>query len=265
MLLDHKSLKVQESNSKLSFTTTVGANWEVWDRYISYNNKHLFHIGNVCGTCQFFFSQLKTDLTASYTIEEVRDSLNSGLNKLDENLLQYLKDILPVGDYECLLLKIYPHQTCFNGKGDYFAEDQALLWNYGEEKSEQIGMTYYRGMDKIILDKEKLFEFFIPLYQPQSLNEDRVLFYQNQIKKGIQPTAISLSVVDTKESMIFDEESEDGVICHWGFANYLLDGHHKIQAAAREQKTITLISFISKDASFKVVNQLVDFYKQKKL
>lgn len=31
MLSNH--IEIKESNSKLSFTTTGGSNWEVWDRY----------------------------------------------------------------------------------------------------------------------------------------------------------------------------------------------------------------------------------------
>lgn len=263
MLSDHKHIEITDSNSKLSFTTTGGDNWKVWDRYISYDNEQLYHIGNVCGTCAFFFRQVKTDLTGSYTVDSVREILNSGINRLDDSLLQSLAAIIPNGAYECILLEIQPYQTCFNGKGDYFKEDQAPLWYYGgDDDTVGTGMSYYRGTDRVISKQEKLFEFFIPLYQPSSLNEERIKYYREQIRKGRKPTAIALSVIDAKESMIFDEEPADGIICHWGFANYLLDGHHKIQAAAREHQPITLISFISKDASFRIVDDLVNFYKK---
>ncbi|MFV0328588.1 MAG: hypothetical protein ACK5KL_02005 [Dysgonomonas sp.] len=57
---------------------------------------------------------------------------------------------------------------------------------------------------------------------------------------------------------------KDGIVSHWGFANYLLDGHHKIEAAALEGLPVKLISFISKDASFRVVDKLTEFYKKLK-
>lgn len=263
MLLDHTHIKIKDSNSKLSFTTTGGSSWKVWNRYISYDNEQLFHIGNVCGTCAFFFSQVKTDLTGSYTVDGIRERLNHGIKKLDDNLMQRLTTIIPAGEYECMLLEIHPYQTCFNGKGDYFQEEQTPLWYYAnDDETTGTGMVYYRGTDQIISKQEKLFEFFIPLYQPSSLDEKRIKYYQERIRQGITPTAIALSVIDVKESMIYDEEPADKIICHWAFANYLLDGHHKIQATAREQKALTLISFISKDASFRVVDKLVDIYKK---
>ena len=32
---------------------------------------------------------------------------------------------------------------------------------------------------------------------------------------------------------------------HWCLAHYLLDGHHKIAAAARRQQPVTLVAFVA--------------------
>ncbi|MGM5629859.1 hypothetical protein O2K51_03070 [Apibacter raozihei] len=261
MLLDHIYLKITKSDSKLSFTTTGGGDWEVWDRFISYDNEPLFHIGNICGTCAFFFTQIKTDLAGSYTADSVRNNLANGIETISDDISKQLSAIIPEGEYECLLLEIQPYQTCYNGKRDYFKEEQNPLWDY-EDETDETGGIYYRGTDSVISEHEKLFEFFIPLYPPSSLEENRVRFYQEQIREGKQPTALALAVVDAKECMTYMEIPEDGIVSHWTYANYLLDGHHKIQAASREKKSITLLSFISKDASFKVVDTLVELYKK---
>jgi hypothetical protein len=34
---------------------------------------------------------------------------------------------------------------------------------------------------------------------------------------------------------------------HWCLAHYLIDGHHKVYAAAQENKPLTLISFLAVD------------------
>lgn len=235
----------------------------------------MFHIGNVCGTCAFFFHQLKYDIKGSYTVDGLRENLNNGITSLNDDLLHTLSNLLPVekledkvcGEYEVLLLEINPYITRFNGKGDYFTEEQSKLWNYGDDEEDtdaKEGSVYYRGMDERLSEKSKLFEFFIPLYQPEQLNKERVEYYRQQIREGAKPTAIALSVIDAKESMIYDEEPEDQIVEHWSFANYILDGHHKIYASALERKPITLISFITKDFSWQVIDQLIEHYKNRK-
>lgn len=269
MLLENERLKLEKSNSRLGFTTTGGGAWKVWDRFITLDGEQLFHIGNICGTCAFFFHQLKYDIKSSYTVDRLKDCLNDGVTSLDNSLLDGLSELLPVtesegniyGEYEALLLEITPYITHFNDVGDYFKEDQSKLWYYGEEDLEdKIGQAYYRGEDTDISERSKLFEFFIPLYQPEQLNVDRVDYYRQQIRHGLKPTAIALSVIDTKESMMYDEEPEDGITEHWSFASYMLDGHHKMYAAALEHKPITLISFITRDFSWQIVDKLIEHY-----
>ena len=58
MLLDKTETQICESKSVLSFETEGGGQWKVWDRYIAIEGKKAFHIGNICGTCSFFFERL---------------------------------------------------------------------------------------------------------------------------------------------------------------------------------------------------------------
>lgn len=271
MILDNKRLLLEKSESRLGFTTTGGSGgaWKVWDRFITLDGEKLFHIGNICGTCAFFFRQLKNDIQGSYAIDELKENLNKGVKSLDIHTLDILSKILPATkpedknycEYDALLLEINPHITRFNDKGDYFKEDQSKLWYDADEETDSIGAAYYRGIDSKITDNEKLYEFYIPLYQPEQLNTERVNYYREKIRKGIKPTAISLSVVDAKTSMIYIDEPADGITGHWCFANYMLDGHHKMYAAALEKKPITLISFLTRDFSWQVTDQLIKHYR----
>ena len=271
MLLENQTIKLEKSESRLGFTTTGGDSWKVWDRFITLDGDQLFHIGNVCGTCAFFFRQLKDDIKKSYTVDELREKLNKGINVFDDNLLDNLSELLPVtesedkiyGEYEALLLEINPYLTRFNDAGDYFKEEQSKLWSYRDD-IDPVEKAYYRGTDFRISEKAKLFEFFIPLYQPEQLNQERVEYYRQQIRQGMKPTAIALSVIDDKEAVCYDEDPEDGIVEHWSFANYILDGHHKMYAAALEHKPIILISFVTRDFSWQVVDQLIEHYNSKK-
>jgi hypothetical protein len=72
------------------------------------------------------------------------------------------------------------------------------------------------------------------------LNPSRIETYERSLQGGQAPTAISISVLDVKGPA-------SGGTDHWCMAHFILDGHHKIAAAGREQKEITLLAFIAVD------------------
>jgi hypothetical protein len=41
----------------------------------------------------------------------------------------------------------------------------------------------------------------------------------------------------------------DSALVHWGLAHFLLDGHHKVEAAARAGARLRLLSLLSVDGS----------------
>lgn len=264
MLIEHKYKQLTESVSKLSLTFTGSENWPVWDRFISYDGEQLLHLGNICGTCAFFFHQINEPVKQGISIEETRSLLNAGVLSLDDELIDKLAQLMPIGDYEVSLFQINPYQTKVNGDKDYFKEEQAPLW-YGnmEEHSEDLGegMSYYRGEDKVIDVGTSFYELLVPIYQPNYLDEERVLYYQEQIRAGYKPTVVSLGMFEIREALRWFAEDDDDTEYHHAYLmHYLLDGHHKIQAAARESKPITLISFVQKDKAFDVVNKIVKIY-----
>ena len=74
------------------------------------------------------------------------------------------------------------------------------------------------------------------------------LLYKNEILSGKKPTAVSLSVLDIKEPSTYpDEDTFPEITQHWCIANYLIDGHHKIKAAAELNAEITLLAFFATD------------------
>ncbi len=85
------------------------------------------------------------------------------------------------------------------------------------------------------------------------------------IQNGLKPTVLALGVLDVKTSMIYPEvdgeEIDPEIDTHWCFANYLIDGHHKIMAANRLGESIPMISFISKEQSWKLIDKLIDTYE----
>lgn len=264
MIIEQKAIEIKESSSKLK-TYCKEPNSTFSSILLAFEDKPIFTVGITCPTCAFFFNQLSTEIK-SITIESLRNELNDGLKCLDENQMNTLAEIYPNGNYDVWLSEIKPKMVRFGDEKDYFRNEQAPLWfadivEKEVPESSPLGNVYYRGLDQQIDAESKVYEFFVPLYQPESLDENRVQYYQQKIREGHKPTALALGILSINEKMLWDDEiPDDGITTHWTLAHYLLDGHHKIQAAYREQKPITLISFIQKSYNTEIHDNLIKHY-----
>ena len=125
-------------------------------------------------------------------------------------------------------------------KNDYFAHEEIDTWGLdGFWGMPHFPKTeYYRLTTETLSNNRLLFEFLIPMFPSNWLKNDRVAEYSNNLDKGQTPTAVSLSVLDVKQ--YFDSRDK-----HFCLAHYLIDGHHKVYAAAKSNKPLTLISFLA--------------------
>ena len=165
MLLDKTETQICESKSVLSFETEGGGQWKVWDRYIAIEGRKAFHIGNICGTCSFFFERLE-GANQSVNPSQVVDKLNKGVERLETGLVSGLEKIVPDGEYIVLLLEVSPSLVYPGSKEDYFIYEQVELWGVDAfwglphfPKTE-----YYRLTSKEFVAGLGLFEFLIPTF-----------------------------------------------------------------------------------------------------
>jgi hypothetical protein len=79
------------------------------------------------------------------------------------------------------------------------------------------------------------------------LDQERVDDYRHRIQVGERPAALALGLIDARLPAI----PEAGLAWeqHLCLAEYVLDGHHKIAAAAIEGDTIPVLLFLSAGAS----------------
>lgn len=87
-----------------------------------------------------------------------------------------------------------------------------------------------------------LYEAVLPIVQEAQLNQATIDTYTSLMQNGLRPTALALSVVDVR---VLSGRGLD-----WRLMHFLLDGHHKIMAADRSGKPITLLSFLNISESF---------------
>lgn len=243
-LLATARLNVDNSNSIINFTTTGNENWEVWDRFLTMEDKPAYHIGTICDTCEFFFERLE-GANQSISPAEISEQLRNGLQSLDSSLLDKIKLILPIGDYVVSLLNVQPKKVSLGTDNDYFANEQVKLWGidgfWGLPHYPKV--EYYRSQTKNIDVFQQLFEFIVPMFPIGWLGDNEVREYEARISEGLKPTALALSVLDVKQPANWGDKVE--VTEHWCLTHYLLDGHHKVYAASNLNQPITLLSFLA--------------------
>lgn len=257
MLLDKCQTTIGGSKSIVAFQTEGGGSWSVWDRYITIDGKKAYHIGNICGTCSFLFERLE-GANQSINVDNVVDQLNTGLTKLDPFVVDALKQVMPNGKYHVLLSQGCPTIIRPGQEGDYFSKEQVDLWGTDcfwcmphSPKTE-----YYRLQTATLSHQRCLFEFLVPMFPHDWLDKDRVAQYREMASQGQMPSAVTLSVLDVKGPANW--EGEKAIISHWCLAHYLLDGHHKVYAAAATGKPLTFVSFLAVEKGISSEEEIID-------
>lgn len=263
MLSIGSDLIVTNSVSPISFQTEGGGHWKVWDRYIALDGKRAFHIGNVCGTCSFFFERL-SGANRSININAAVSKLNEGIGELDAELVDVLKELLPDGRYRPMLLHAQPQLVKPGMSADYFVSEQVALWGldgfWGLPHNPKT--EYYRLGSRQLPEGRGFYEFLVPIFPHNWLKREQVDSYGDLLVRGAQPTAVALGVLDVKQPAVWVGEPD--VTSHWCLAHYLLDGHHKVYAASQTGRPCTLLSFLAVEkgiSSAEDVNEMVEILK----
>lgn len=239
-----KKILIENSKSIIGFETAGGGAWEKWDRFLTIDGKKAYHIGNICGTCAFFFERMD-GANKSVPVDKLVNTLNKGVAQLDDVMIDDLKTIIPNGKYVVLLSEIRPTLCSPLSSEDYFSHEQIALWGvngfWGLPHTPKT--EYYRLNAKELNDQKGFFEFLIPTFPHTWLKQERVEEYKKILTQGDRPTVVSLTILDIKQPA--DWNGDPKITSHWCLAHYLLDGHHKAYAAATSNKPITMISFIA--------------------
>jgi len=223
-------------------------------RLLLLDDKPAFELSFWCGTCPFLFERLE-GANDTLSLDELSDRLAAGLDDLDGEVIDTFSALLPRGDYFPLLLEVRPRLVRPVGDGDYFAREQVETW--GIEAFWGLPVyphtPYYRTFETAVDREAHLYEFVVPMVPPSWNDAERVADHAARLNSTSRPTAVAVSTLDVCAPAV--EQSADSS-WHWGLTHFLLDGHHKLQAAAETGRPLQLLALVSVDGSLADVGQV---------
>lgn len=225
-------------------------------RLLSVSGTPAFELSDWCGTCPFLFQRLEGS-NDTHSIDELQATLSAGLTRVDDAVIAAFEPLLPIGNYVPLLLEIQPTLTHPVKPGDYFAEEQDATWKSSSGfwgLPDNPRTPYYRGNTRQLDEENTLFEFVVPMVPPNWNERGRVEAHAKRLAISSRPTAVALSVLDVRQRAVA-HTPEEGLV-HWGLAHFLLDGHHKTEAAAANGDRLQILSLLSVEHSLADAAQL---------
>lgn len=223
-------------------------------RFLFLDQEPAYELSSWCGTCPFLFERLE-GANDTLSIEDLQARLNEGMDELDWPLIDRFAALLPRGQYLALLLAITPRLIHPIKEGDYFAEEQVATWGISGfwGLPEYPHTAYYRTFDTTVDDESHLFEFVVPMLPPASNDRETVAQHIARLETSSRPTAVAVSTLDVCQPAM-----NHGIdyYSHWGLTHFLLDGHHKMQAAAVSGQPLRLLSLLSVEGSLAAAEQV---------
>lgn len=213
-------------------------------RNLLLDGKPAYELSWGCGTCALLFRRLD-GANSAVSVDLLRDRLSRRADTIDADVVDVFGALLAAGEYLTLLVEVTPRLVTPMRDGDYFAEEQVATWGLSSFTGlpEYPGVAYYRAGQYELAANDRLFEFVVPMV-PATWNEPgTVAEYERGLVRGDLPTAVALGILDVAAPAV----SSPGLSYqrHWGLMHFLLDGHHKMQAAARTGRPVRLLSFVA--------------------
>jgi hypothetical protein len=224
-------------------------------RFLFLDDKPAFELSFWCGTCQFLFTR-EEGANNTVSLDAVEGRLGQGIADLDEEVISAFASLLPRGAYVPLLLEVQPRLVRPVEVGDYFAEEQVATWGVDSfwGLPHHPRTPYYRTYETAVDAEAHLFEFVVPMVPPSWNDPERVRSHGERLLSSSRPTAVAVSTLDVCAPAADIPGTE--WFAHWGLTHFLLDGHHKLQAAAESDRPLQLLSLLSVEASLADADQV---------
>jgi hypothetical protein len=217
-------------------------------RLLWMRDKPAFELSFWCGTCSFIFRRLDGANEGS-SVDDLSPRMTQGLADLEPELIERFGDMLPAGDYLPLLIEVAPRLVQPVQEGDYFANEQVETWGVDSfwGLPEYSHTPYYRTFETTVDRDAHLYEFVVPMVPPSWNDRPRVNTFAQLLRTSSTPTAVAVSILDVCQPAVARPDGD--YYAHWALTHFLLDGHHKMEAAAQEGRPLRLLSLLSIEGS----------------
>ncbi|MFF4794398.1 hypothetical protein ACFY2M_32585 [Streptomyces sp. NPDC001276] len=213
-------------------------------RLLAVDGKPAFELSSWCGTCPFLFRRLE-GAGQTLSLDSVQEQLTEELVDLDDGgVIDAFGALLPEGTYRPFLLRVEPRLVAPGQQDDYFSHEQVATWGLDQfwGLPEYPHTPYYRTFETPVDEFGHLYEFVVPMVPPTWNERERVEEYVELMDQGTVPTAVAVSTLDVCEPA---NSTTDDHYQHWGLTHFLLDGHHKLEAAATAGRPVQLLSLLA--------------------
>ncbi|HYZ53639.1 MAG TPA: hypothetical protein VE733_09090 [Streptosporangiaceae bacterium] len=239
---------VDETAAALRFGGRQKAKGTRPGRFLWLGSDAAFELTFWCGTCPVLFQRLE-GATSTLSIAELEDRLRRGLSGIDCDVLAAFAGLLPAAAYMPMLLGVTPRLVTPVAEDDYFAHEQVTTWGLDDfwGLPENPRTPYYRTFETPVTASAHLYEFVVPMVPPTWNDRARVQQYAQALETSSLPTAVAVSTLDISQPALDDQSSD--YYEHWALIHFLLDGHHKLEAAAATGRSLQLLTLVAIDAS----------------
>ncbi|MET9881188.1 hypothetical protein ABZZ36_42435 [Actinacidiphila glaucinigra] len=203
-----------------------------------------FELSFWCGTCPFLFQRLES-ARQTLSLESVQERLTGTLaDPDDDGVIDAFHAVLPEDEYLPMLLRVEPRLVVPGRPGDYFSGEQVATWGLDQfwGLPQYPHTPYYRTFETAVDASAHLYEFVVPMVPPTWNTRERVEEYAELMGRGTVPTAVAVSTLDVCEPAVGGPTDH---YRHWGLTHFLLDGHHKLEAAASGGHPVQLLSLLA--------------------
>lgn len=227
-----------------------------WYHHLLVSGQRVFEYGCPCGTCGILFRKLQS---ASERLDD--GAAVELLGRLDavpsRETLPALARILEPTTYHPVVLEGRVEFVEPGSDRDYFATDVVHLFGLEPpdyERPSGPDTPYYRfGVEATLKRSGRLggphralaTSVLMPLYDPAALSRERIEYWRAQHEDGMPMTALAVGVIDGQApamkpaNVVYPFEEQ------FLLSNCLLDGHHRVQAAAEAGSTVRVLSFLA--------------------
>jgi len=196
-------------------------------------------IGGTCDTCGGWFSLVDKPFRPG-TPEEISNRLGQGIKAIDPPLVESIMPLLPRGRYTVGLLRTAPF--CHENDTDHWYRSRCVereIWHRlpTDEDDNGAPVTAHEYFERY---RES--EDILPHLPKGSIDWKQVRHYVEAMESGNRPTAMVISLGEMRHP-------GGGSLTYARLTHFVIDGHHKLYAAASIGKPLTLLSFFAHDHS----------------